>query len=123
VRIAPLAMGVELALIATAARGGWTGQKFTGYRWLFENREYLRSRRRSIQAARVRSDSDLAPILSARMDVPAEFGMTPPKLADAALAHAWKTASKPRRTRQRYESASDQRERLGKGLAPHADRR
>ena len=34
VRIAPLALGVEFALIATAARGGWARQKFTGYRWL-----------------------------------------------------------------------------------------
>ena len=34
VRIAPLALGVELALIATAARGGWAKQKLTGYRWL-----------------------------------------------------------------------------------------
>ena len=38
VRIAPLALGVELALIVTAARGGWAKQKLTGYRWLAENR-------------------------------------------------------------------------------------
>ena len=29
-RIAPLALGVELALVATAARGGWAKQKLTG---------------------------------------------------------------------------------------------
>ena len=97
-RIAPLALGVELALVASAARGGWARQKLTGYRWLAGNRAYLRSRRRDIQGRRVRTDADMVHVLSSHMDVPAGFGMTVPKIADDALARGWSLASRPRRT-------------------------
>lgn len=99
VRIAPLALGVELALIAAAAKGGWVEQKLKGYRWLAQNRDFVRSRRIGIQSLRVRSDADMAPVLSAHMDVPAGFGMTAPAFADKVLARAWTAASKPRRSR------------------------
>jgi GT2 family glycosyltransferase len=98
VRIAGLALGVELALIAAAAKGGWARQKLRGYRWLAQNHAYIRSRRRDIQSHRIRSDADMAEVLSAHMDVPAGFGMTPPAFADKALARAWRVASKPRRS-------------------------
>ena len=98
VRVAPLALGVEVALIAAATRGGWVRQKMAGYRWLAANRNYIRSRRRAIQSARVRSDADMAQVISAHMDIPAGFGMTPPKSADEVLARGWKAASRPRRS-------------------------
>ena len=98
VRVAPLALGVEVALIAAATRGGWVRQKLTGYRWLAANRSYIRSRRRAIQSARIRSDADMAQVISAHMDIPAGFGMTPPKSADEVLARGWKAASRPRRS-------------------------
>jgi GT2 family glycosyltransferase len=100
-RIAPLALGVELAVIAAAAKDGWLTHKLNGYRWLAWNRDYVRSRRKAIQDRRVRSDADMTKVLSAHMDVPAGFGMNPPAFADEVLARSWRAASKPRKPRAR----------------------
>jgi GT2 family glycosyltransferase len=92
-RIAPTVVGVEAALLFTAARAGWLPQKLRSYRWLVRNRRYLRTRRRDAQARRRVPDSVLAPLLSAHMDIPPGFGMSAPEPADRALASYWRLVS------------------------------
>jgi GT2 family glycosyltransferase len=95
-RLAPTIAGVELALLAAAAKGGWLPQKLRSYRWLARNRRYVRTRRRDAQSRRRVPDSAIAGRLSARMDIPGGFGMSAPPAADRALARYWLAVSKNR---------------------------
>lgn len=68
VLLAPVLIGFELAMLMTAARGGWLGQKWAGYRWIVAHRQWLRARRRDVQAQRTVPDRAVAGILSTRLD-------------------------------------------------------
>ena len=123
VRIAPLALGVEFALIATAAQGR-LGQAEV-HRLPLAGREP-----RVHQVPSPRHPGPTSPVrrrhgrvLSAHMDVPAGFGMTRPEVRRRRPgAASGEAASKPRRMRahRAVESPADQAG--GPQLAPHASR-
>lgn len=56
------------AMLLLAWRQGWLPEKRRAMRWIREHRPYLRERRAHWQARRVRSDRDLAPLLTATLD-------------------------------------------------------
>jgi GT2 family glycosyltransferase len=66
--LAPALVGLELAMLAVAAAGGWLPAKLRGYRWLFQERAWLREHRSAVQGLRRRRDRDLAPLLTANFD-------------------------------------------------------
>jgi GT2 family glycosyltransferase len=68
--LAPLLAGVELAILALAARGGWLGEKLRAYGSLLRALPALVRWRRRVQASRVVPDSDLLEASAARMDTP-----------------------------------------------------
>jgi GT2 family glycosyltransferase len=67
VLIAPALLAVEAAVLLTAVRQGWFGQKIAGWRWLWSRRSWLRARRHDVQRARTVSDRALAPLLADRL--------------------------------------------------------
>ena len=66
--LAPALLALECALLVVASTSGWAGAKLRGYRWLWQNRSWLRARRRQVRAGRRRSDRELASLLTARFD-------------------------------------------------------
>ena len=90
--LAPAFLAVELGVTAVALRGGWLRQKVDGWRWLFQNRRWLRERRVLLQGERRVSDRELAPLMRARLDAgnfPLPAGLRP---LDSALARYWALA-------------------------------
>ena len=83
---------VELGLLLVAARDGWSAQKIEGWRWLLRNRDYLRSRRASVQASRVASDREIASLLRGHLDPPQGFGVSVPRFVDTVLTVYWGAA-------------------------------
>jgi GT2 family glycosyltransferase len=90
--VAP-AVGVELGVLALAARDGWLGDKLAGYRWILAHRRRLVARRRVVQAARARADRELAHLFTDDLRPPAALGPTPPLPVNRALAGYWRWAS------------------------------
>jgi GT2 family glycosyltransferase len=66
--LAPVLLAFELAMWAVSAAAGWFPDKLRGYAWLLRNRRWLVDHRRAVQAARVRSDRELAGLLTAEFD-------------------------------------------------------
>jgi GT2 family glycosyltransferase len=88
--LAPALMGFELAMCVAAAVGGWLPAKLRGYRWLVRERRWLWAHRRAVQAARKRSDRELAHLLTARFDqqvLPLPVGGA---LLDRLMAGYWR---------------------------------
>lgn len=56
------------AMLVLAWRQGWLPEKRRAMAWVREHRPYLRQRRAHWQARRVRSDGELAPLLTATLD-------------------------------------------------------
>jgi GT2 family glycosyltransferase len=89
VLLAPVLIAFEVAMWAFAAASGWLPAKLRGYRWLLRERHWLASHRRAVQAARIRSDSVLAPLLTARFE---QSALPLPRgggLLNSALAGYW----------------------------------
>lgn len=70
----PLLVGLELAIIAYAAKQGWLREKLAGYRWLWRRRAWLRQRRAELASVRTRSERDLALLYSEHLD-PKNIGL------------------------------------------------
>ncbi len=87
--LAPIAVPVELGILLASLRGHWINEKWASWRWLFSNVAYLRRRRRSVAAAKVRVTPPWSSVLEARMDIPAEFGLRVPKSVNWLLEHYW----------------------------------
>jgi GT2 family glycosyltransferase len=66
--LAPVLLAFELAMCAVSAADGWFRDKLRGYVWLLRNRRWLAERRRAVQGVRVRSDRELAGLLTAAFD-------------------------------------------------------
>lgn len=88
--IAPVALVVEAGVMLAAIRDGWARQKWDGWRWIYRNRAQVRARRQRIQAKRVRSDAQIAPLLQAPIDPPPGFGMSVPALLNRVLESDWR---------------------------------
>lgn len=80
---------VELGLLLVAVRGGWVSQKMQGWRWLLDNREYLRTRRAAVQASRVTPDREITTMLRGHLDPPDSFGIAVPRFVDTVLSRYW----------------------------------
>ena len=72
--LCPPLLALELAMLVSAARTGWVSDKATGWRWLIHHRRWIRARRRQLQAERIVSDADLAPLLARRI-APGNFDL------------------------------------------------
>jgi GT2 family glycosyltransferase len=94
-RLAPALVGMELAVTLASVKQGWFRQKIDGWRWLWSHRDWLRERRRRVQAARTEPDSFLAPFYADRLLASNNFPM-PPALEpfDRALAWYWHVVRK-----------------------------
>lgn len=88
--VLPALMAYEVGICLVAMSQGWFGEKVSGWRWLVQHRRWLRRRRREVQAGRLRSDRDLAPMFAERftagqLDLPSAL-----EPADRALAAYWR---------------------------------
>jgi GT2 family glycosyltransferase len=88
--LAPVLVGVEVAVLALALREGWARSKVAGWWWLVRHRHWLGERRRRTQAARRRPDRDVAPRLASRL--PTEVVAIPASAQriDGVLAAYWR---------------------------------
>jgi GT2 family glycosyltransferase len=66
--LAPALLALEVGMCAVAAAGGWLPAKLRGYGWLAREHRWLRRHRQEVQRARVRSDRELAHLLTAHFD-------------------------------------------------------
>jgi GT2 family glycosyltransferase len=61
-------LALEVAMLTVATTGRWLPAKLRGYRWLWQNRQWLAARRREVQAARTVPDRAIVHLLTARFD-------------------------------------------------------
>jgi GT2 family glycosyltransferase len=64
--LGPMLLFTEVTMLAAAVAGGWAGAKVRGWRWLWSNRSWIRSRRAQLQSERLVPDKELVPLLTAR---------------------------------------------------------
>jgi GT2 family glycosyltransferase len=70
VLLAPALLGLELAMVALAAKQGWLRDKLRGWGWLWRNRGHLRARRRAMQRERTVADREWMRLLTPVLDTP-----------------------------------------------------
>jgi len=87
--LAPALLVFEVAILAVAVRQGWARQKAAGWLWLLRNRSKVAARRSVVQSARVRSDADVASVMTGDFYPGAETGMAVPLLFRRATAAYW----------------------------------
>jgi GT2 family glycosyltransferase len=90
VAVTPALLLYEVGITALSVAQGWFGEKAAGWRWLIRNQRWLRRRRRAVQAARRRSDRELAPLFAERFtgaQVALPAALAP---ADRLLAAYWR---------------------------------
>jgi len=68
VLLSPALLGLELGMIALAAKQGWLGAKVRGWRWLAGHAGHIRRRRRLLQAERTVPNRVWMGILTDRLD-------------------------------------------------------
>lgn len=81
-------VGLEVAMLAVAAKGGWARQKIKGWRWLLAHRNELRERRKFVQSTRRVPDSDIAPLLTGNV-TPGLPGLDIPAMLRLASRAYW----------------------------------
>jgi GT2 family glycosyltransferase len=59
---------LDVAMGLLARKQGWADEKARATRWVRDNRDYIERRREHWQSRRVRSDRELAPLLTATLD-------------------------------------------------------
>jgi GT2 family glycosyltransferase len=87
--VLPMLVAVEAGSLVPAAAQGWAGSKVAAWRWLWENREYLRERSARVASARRRPDREILPRLEAQVRPPGEFGQSVPEVANVVLGRYW----------------------------------
>ncbi|MET7710219.1 glycosyltransferase family 2 protein [Micromonospora sp. NPDC005413] len=65
--LAPALLLTEAAMLAKALTGGWARHKIRGWRWLWQHRGWLRTRRRQLQAERRVPDGVIAELMTGRL--------------------------------------------------------
>lgn len=88
--LAPALLGLELAVLAVAAKQGWWRQKVAGWSWLWRNRTLVLQRRRTVQADRIRTDRDIARLLTGDFAPGDESGMSAPPALRAVSRLYWR---------------------------------
>ena len=84
-------VALELAMLATAVKGGWSGRKVAGWWWLLRHAGLVRSRRREVQAARVVPDSRLVHLLTGDVTPGVDALSVPTMLRRVSVAY-WSVA-------------------------------
>lgn len=92
--LAPVLALTEAAMVAAALAGGWLPQKVRGWRWLWENRDWVRSRRRQLQAERRVPDGVIAELMTARV-APSNVDAPPGMGIFNAIAAGYWALAKP----------------------------
>lgn len=87
--VAPLALVLEVGLLLMASRQGWLGHKLDAYRWLLAHRRWLRTRRRAVQASRVRTDAEMAPLFVTHLTPGNMPGAHAPAGIEALVSAYW----------------------------------
>ena len=87
--VVPL-VGLELAVLAAALQQGWWRQLLRGWWWLLAHHKTVRSRRVCVQAARLRSDRELAGVLTGRFDPGARSGIAVPPVLSRLSEAYWR---------------------------------
>lgn len=86
----PALLGLELAILALAARQGWAGDKLRGWRWIWRHRAAVRRRRAWVQAQRRVPDAKLLPrLLTGRVTPGQEAGLSIPGPLNTLAAIYW----------------------------------
>ena len=83
--LAPLLVAFELGVVVVAARQGWLGEKLRAYGSVVALRREVRAHRQRVQSLRRRSDRELQPFFSTRLDSPFMPAL-PARLAGALTA-------------------------------------
>jgi GT2 family glycosyltransferase len=86
---APLA-ALEAAVLVIAFRDGWAREKLRGWWWLLTRAGTVRRRRAEVQAARTRTDRDVAPLLIGSFTPGVETGLTAPRALAGASSAYWR---------------------------------
>jgi GT2 family glycosyltransferase len=68
VLLSPALVLFELGMLVMAWRQGWLAQKTRGWKWLVQNRNWVRRHRREVQRSRVIEDHELAKLLVGHFD-------------------------------------------------------
>jgi GT2 family glycosyltransferase len=90
--VGPMAVALELGLLAMAARDGWFGHKLRAYRWLWRHRRWLADRRRSVQAARTVDDAAMADRFVTHLAPGNLPGAHAPPLVERLVGAYWRVA-------------------------------
>ncbi|MEV6694748.1 glycosyltransferase family 2 protein [Micromonospora sp. NPDC051196] len=92
--LAPMLLLTEAAMLAAALAGGWGRQKVRGWSWLWQHRNWVRARRRQLQAERTVGDRALADLITARV-APSNVDAPPGMGVFNAIAAAWWALVRP----------------------------
>ena len=65
--LAPALLLTEAAMLTAAVVGGWSRQKLRGWGWSWRNRDWVRGRRRQLQAERRVPDWVIAELMTGRV--------------------------------------------------------
>ncbi len=98
-RIAPVAVLIELAVFVAAVRDGWGWQKVRGWVWVARHPRWLFARRKRVQAARTVSDATMIGLFQGTIDPPPELGLSVPAPVNRLLASYWRRVSRALRER------------------------
>ncbi|WFE99228.1 glycosyltransferase family 2 protein [Micromonospora sp. WMMD964] len=91
--LAPALLLTEAAMLTNALTAGWARHKIRGWRWLWQHRGWVRSRRRRLQAERRVPDGVIAELMTGRL--PPTDVTTPGLGVFNLLAGAYWTLAKP----------------------------
>jgi GT2 family glycosyltransferase len=89
---APLLITTEIAVGLLALREGWFRQKTAGWRWVLDQRDWLRRHRSETQSLRRRPDRELLPFFTVKVDPGAVSVPLPVRLLSPLLAGYWSLA-------------------------------
>ena len=85
--LAPLLAATEAALLVVAGREGWREEKLRAYRSVWERRDWIRARRRRLEAMRARPDSEIVPRFRPVVDSPQIESPVARRMAPALRAY------------------------------------
>lgn len=84
-------VALELAMLALATKQGWRQSKVAGWKWLWHNRDLVRTRRNEVRAAQTVPDSEIARLLTGDFD-PGVEGLAAPAPLRAVSSGYWRLA-------------------------------
>ncbi len=92
--LAPALLLTEFGMLCAALVGGWSRAKLAGWRWLWRNRGWLRSRRAMIQSERRIPDAVIFERMTARFDPANIASPSAVGIFNALMSGYWRVARK-----------------------------